>query len=377
MRKIPHDKKKQIPLPVFPLGTPVIAAFTRSLPSGAKPTRSIAVLILVLVTQGCLDPSEPGNLVPPTVADDPTIPALEFNGSRFHAETFGDPENPPIVFLHGGPNSNYQYLLKFMNDFDGYRLQDHHYLIFWDQRGTGLSKRHNRSELSLDIYLQDLEALIEKTVGDRDFILIGHSWGGQFAAMYMNRHPDRIMGCVLLESGPFSNDMITGSDLYSTPITEEWINDFTWIRQLVGAGDHERADYFLSVLFETEEGELQPQRHEEEKKSRAEEPDNWPSQSREAAAVLLELTLGEIHEESYDFTENLSRVEPEVLLIVGELTEDLGLELARKLARLFQRARVEIVPDSGHENITGDTLDISMSFIRPYLESLSLEGGEQ
>ena len=45
-----------------------------------------AALIALALTgcEGLLDPSEPGNLVPKTVVEDSSIPAIELNGSRFH-----------------------------------------------------------------------------------------------------------------------------------------------------------------------------------------------------------------------------------------------------------------------------------------------------
>ena len=63
-------------------------------------------VIITLTFTGCgglLDPDEPGNLVPKTVAEDPLLPRIEVNGTLLHAEAFGDIHNPIIIFLHGGP----------------------------------------------------------------------------------------------------------------------------------------------------------------------------------------------------------------------------------------------------------------------------------
>jgi len=60
-----------------------------------------AALHVALLPTACdtLAPDEPGNLVPRTVMEDPTLPAIELNAPRFHLETRGDPSNPIIVFL--------------------------------------------------------------------------------------------------------------------------------------------------------------------------------------------------------------------------------------------------------------------------------------
>jgi len=72
---------------------------------------------------GCLDPGDPGNLVPKTVTEDLTLPAIEINGAHLHAQAFGDPRAPTVMVLHGGPGSDYRNLLSLqaLAD-DGYRV---------------------------------------------------------------------------------------------------------------------------------------------------------------------------------------------------------------------------------------------------------------
>jgi proline iminopeptidase len=45
--------------------------------------------------------------VPETVAQDPSLPQMTIEGVTYHAETFGDPSNPVVITLHGGPGSDY------------------------------------------------------------------------------------------------------------------------------------------------------------------------------------------------------------------------------------------------------------------------------
>ena len=91
---------------------------------------------------------DPGNLVPQTVAEDPSLPAIDLAGTRFHAEAFGDPDAPVILILHGGPGKDYRGMLplKALAD-DGFRV------VFWDQRGAGLSKREDASAIDTAVYI--------------------------------------------------------------------------------------------------------------------------------------------------------------------------------------------------------------------------------
>ncbi len=41
--------------------------------------------------------------VPKTVDQDPSLPSITIDGYTYHAETYGDPANPVVIILHGGP----------------------------------------------------------------------------------------------------------------------------------------------------------------------------------------------------------------------------------------------------------------------------------
>jgi proline iminopeptidase len=64
---------------------------------------------------GCekeLKTTDPGNLVPRTVDQDPSLPSIIVNGTQLHTEAFGNPADPMVVFLHGGPGSDYRNALN-------------------------------------------------------------------------------------------------------------------------------------------------------------------------------------------------------------------------------------------------------------------------
>jgi len=60
-------------------------------------------LFSALALGACLDPGDPGNLVPKTVVEDPTLPRIALAGTQLHSEAYGDPSSPMVVVLHGGP----------------------------------------------------------------------------------------------------------------------------------------------------------------------------------------------------------------------------------------------------------------------------------
>jgi proline iminopeptidase len=89
--------------------------------------------IVIIIGIGLFISTAGDHGVPNTVATDPTIPHIEIDGVVFHAETFGDPQNPTVVVVHGGPGGNYGYLLNL------HQLENDYFVVFYDQRGSGLS----------------------------------------------------------------------------------------------------------------------------------------------------------------------------------------------------------------------------------------------
>jgi proline iminopeptidase len=303
----------------------------------AKPWRS--GLLLSLLLAGCLDPNEPGNLVAKTVDEDPTIPRIELNGSVFHAETFGDPAAPVIIVLHGGPGGDYRAMLRMRNPVDGVRLEDRHLVVFWDQRGSGLSRRHDQDDVTQEAYDEDLRAVVDKFSPGRPVVLLGHSWGGMYASRFISLHPDRVAGAVLMEPGPLSSalyeevkDGIHHMDLWS-----EWLNDYAWSSAILSPEDHARLDYFRML---GNFGNSQPAYH----VSTVDREPCW-----RLGAVANQAIEGGGVKDGWDFTKGLERFQPKVLFEASERNEVIGAEFQRHQMKAYPTAALEIVAGAGHD----------------------------
>jgi len=315
-----------------------------------------------------LDPGEPGNLVPRTVAEDASLPAIEMNGSRFHLQTFGDPTNPVIVFLHGGPGGDYRSLLRMGEEWDGRSLADEYFLVYWDQRGTGLSMRHDRDVLTVDVYINDLNTLIERYSPGRPVFLIGHSWGGRDATKYINEHPHHVAGAVLIEPGPLDGatfERIEG-DLFDLDLGAEWLNDWAWNSQFLSPDDHARLDY--ERLLGLRDG--QPRFHLR--------LDVDPEPSWRLGAVANRSIVEDGQDDHgvyvYDFTTNLSRYTTPVLFIAGSLNEVIGAAFQQEQLQQYPSASLRVVEGAGHDLNWTHTQEV-LVHVREYLEAR--RGGAQ
>ena len=180
--------------------------------------------------KGELNPSQPGNLVPLTVDQDPSLPGISANGTLLHAEAFGQPDSALLVVIHGGPGSDYRYLLN-CKEFagEGFRV------VFYDQRGSGLSKRHPKDSYSLELIVDDLEGVIGhyKTRPDQTVLLLAQSWGAMLATAYIAVHPTQIDGAILCEPGGFTyaqmKEYLSRSRSYG-PFSET-LNDVVYLDQ--------------------------------------------------------------------------------------------------------------------------------------------------
>jgi len=129
-----------------------------------------------------------------TVQFDESLPYTEIDGYKFHSEIFGDPKSIPIIVVHGGPGGDYEYL-KALKD-----LAKNHRVIFYDQRGNGLSPRVDTG-LTIEKNLADLHAIVQYFSSEGQVKLIGHSWGGMLVAGYLSAHPEKVSQAVIIEPG--------------------------------------------------------------------------------------------------------------------------------------------------------------------------------
>lgn len=329
-----------------------------------KTTKWLPLALAGLAASACSDvmsPDEPGALVPATVAEDASLPAIEMNGSRFHLETFGNPANPVIVFLHGGPGGDYRSLLRLGGRYSGQSLADDYFLVYWDQRGTGLSKRHGRDVLTIDVYVNDLNTLVDRYSPGRKVLLIGESWGGMFATRYINQYPERVAGAVLIEPGPLDGATLERLEdgMFDVDLGSEWLNDWAWSSGFFSPDDHARMDYERMLGSR----DSQPRFH----LSTTDPSPVWRLGAA-ASRYIMEDGQDENGVFTYDFTTNLAAFTTPVLFIAGSLSEVLGASLQRQQVLRYPSASLEVVDGAGHDVAWVRTAQV-LAHVRGYLDA--------
>ncbi len=125
----------------------------------------------------------------------------KINNAEIFIRTIGIGE--PIVVVHGGPGLGNDYLFEPFK-----QLSDQYKLIFYDQRGCGLSEEFKEGQpVTIETMVEDLEG-VRKEFGVDKMNLIGQSWGTVITLNYIFKYPDRVKKLILLEPAPGSNEYI-------------------------------------------------------------------------------------------------------------------------------------------------------------------------
>ena len=197
--------------------------------------------LMALLTVGCV-------AVPATVANDASLQFVALDGYKFHVRTFGEASAPPVIVVHGGPGGDLKYLLPIQG------LANDSFVIFYDQRGTGLSPRVPKDELTLESSLDDLHRIVNHYAKDRKVKLIGHSWGAMLVIAYAGQHPERVSHVVAVEPGiltptsaaAFVERLKASQSIWDALPMLRYILQAPFVKSQDG---HERFDYVMTKLM--------------------------------------------------------------------------------------------------------------------------------
>jgi pimeloyl-ACP methyl ester carboxylesterase len=114
--------------------------------------------------------------------------------TELYAEVRGNDENAPLLlYLHGGPGSPLG--VPVFRAYGGRLLEDHFIVVYLHQRGIMKSPRVPDSGHRVQKYVKDVHHVVghlRREFPDRELSLLGHSWGGVLAYLYLSNHQNAI-----------------------------------------------------------------------------------------------------------------------------------------------------------------------------------------
>lgn len=308
----------------------------------------LAIAVLLWITRV---PPE----VPATVADDPALPRFRGKGVLLHGRVTGAEGAPLAVVLHGGPGGDHQSLLALE------ALRDTHRVLFYDQRGAGLSERVTEDRLAMKDHLADLDALIAAHGGD-PVLLIGHSWGAMLATAYLGHRPEVVSRAVLIEPGFLDAEGLTAFETRRTALSRSprmiWAGLLAGFRARGVTGDAEAArDSIVGTVVHAFA-------------NHPANPYHCPGQTYDAPA----LRFGSRASDAFwrEPATALGAIAPglafpgRVLILAGGCNDWTGGPLQARHAGLFPDAAMEVIEGAGHDT-TWDKPDATLAAIRSFI----------
>jgi proline iminopeptidase len=123
-------------------------------------------------------------------------------------------EKPVMFVLHGGPGCDHTYFRPWLHP-----LAEHVQLVFLDHRGNGRSSRTDEATYTIEQMADDVEAL-RQYLGLGRILVLGQSFGGMVAQVYVTRYPASVSRLILANTTPsmqFWEEAQEAADVMATP----------------------------------------------------------------------------------------------------------------------------------------------------------------
>lgn len=307
--------------------------------------------------------------VPETVDQDPSLPSITIDGYTYHAETFGDPSSPVVIILHGGPGGDYRGLL------DLAALADEYYVVFFDQRGMGLSPRVVAEEITLASAIADLDSIVDYFGKGKKVEIVGHSWGAMLASAYVGQHPEKVDHLVLAEPGflttEFAEEFMQATQIKFTPgVLTFFLKTKFEALHVNGPDEHAPDDYFGHQI-NLYQGSDHPQAGYRCEGVTPSEGESWRFGAVSADAMSQQAIDAEGNID-ISLVDGVDQFTNKVLFMAGECQTIIGADWQTRQMQFFPNTELVVIPNAGHEMFT-ENPQASVEVVRGYLNEIDTE----
>ncbi len=321
----------------------------------------IASVLLYMYTSGRYK-------VAKTVAQDSTIAHVNLDGVILHTETYGSDTSQVVIVLHGGPGNDFRYLLPLK------KLSDQYKMVFYDQRGTGLSPRVDASELTLDSSIEDLDKVIDHFSPGQKVHIIGHSWGAMLGSAYLGRHPDKVNRIILAEPGFLTpekaQDFMERTNGFSISFTPGNIFAFGKLFMqaihLRGPDDDAVKDYIFSNMPYLDVKDHPMVGYFCNGKADTISLPFWRS-SMTASEAIRKSGMNDQGEFVVSFVEGVEQYQDTVLFISGACNTIIGPDFQKDHMKLFPKSKLVVIEEAGHTMLSEKPVQCQ-AIIRQFLK---------
>jgi 3-oxoadipate enol-lactonase len=250
---------------------------------------------------------------------------VEAGGLPFEIAEAGAANERRVLLLHGftGAKDDFVDAVDRLADMGWHAVAP-------DLRGHGNSA-HPESEdaYDLELFADDVWALVDALEWPDPFVLFGHSMGGMVAQVAAVREPSRLRGLVLMDTSHGPPEGVDGS--------------------LMDLGVAVAREQGMQVLLDLQAEHAAPLDTPAALRVRAERP-RWEEFERRkflAASAAMWAAMAPQMLNQADRLDTLATLSVPTLVIVGEQDQPF-LGPSRRMAKTISGARLAVIPDAGH-----------------------------
>jgi pimeloyl-ACP methyl ester carboxylesterase len=162
----------------------------------------LGLLGILLNSPGKLEPlkDEHGNIIPGSISEKAWA---EIGGIKQGMFIRGEnPENPVVLYVHGGPGNPMLQFLEYMQKIRrSERLEKYFTVCYWDQRGAGMTyaKSTDVSTMTIEQMVEDTREVTEylkARFGQDKIYILGHSWGSYLSVKTIEKYPEHYLAYI-------------------------------------------------------------------------------------------------------------------------------------------------------------------------------------
>ena len=136
---------------------------------------------------------------------------VEVDGRRTRVRVDGDPDNPPVLLIHGIGRSLEDWAPQYE------RLAADHRVIAVDVPGFGFSERP-REPISLPLFARGVADTLDALGESRPVHVVGNSLGGAIGQQLLAQDPDRVASLALINSAGFGSEVTLLLRMLAMPV---------------------------------------------------------------------------------------------------------------------------------------------------------------
>ena len=258
-----------------------------------------------------------------------------------YVQTFGNPNNEALVFVHGLGKEASSIWLESVE-----ALKENYFIMIFDLPGFGKSDKSNKL-YSPEKYVKFIDTLIDNFV-DKPFHLIGHSMGASISLKYASLYQERLKSLTLIDAAGILHKIAYSEYLIKSKMKNVTSNDS--ISEMVS-----KVPQFLESIVPINVDTMVNY-----KVSRKVLFGSNPN-------TIAAMTLAE---------ENFSRIPSKIkiptLIMWGEKDETAPLRTGYALNKLIKNSKLEIIPNSKHTPMV-DNFDIYLNLLKKHLKTKKYE----